>query len=635
LLSGGLQATWNVTFTPDTTGPFEDSRRFYAMRDQLNPACFIDVVLRGQGALPELSITYGDPECGGTLRVPVTLRNESALRLDALDARATSGYALSPDPPGSFSAISFSLGPEGSVNPPAERQFILRYPLAAPNPASPSITVRQTTSVLKTEAIPAYGCIEIVEPSALTLDFGDVVVNTAAPGQSIRLANRGNAAASVTARLTTAGQGFGLGAQGAGSQTLNVPPISDTTTLPVSFLPPAPGPKQSAVSFTSAAPGSIPNVNLLGAGVDQPTVSLSFEAGGTRVSPGGTIRLPSTEVGQTSAAIPFVIRNDGGLAASNLGVTVSGSEFLISDSTPPQLLPGQSMDYALTFRPAQTGRRGGMLTVMGSNLANTIQFALEGDGVMGAITVNGIGLSANVVPAQTPLPTVGLELAGGAAQQTILGDLMLEFIPNLPQAPPAGFAEAYQAVRFMAGGGSGGRTIGFQFSQGQQRAVFSAEQQAGADAQAARFQTGTVAGTLRFQAINLRTSDGSSVNVADPIVGSVSVERLAPSIRSLNTPATGTGVNVVVESVSTTREITGVCLALNAAAGADLSFTRPDATFLNTNFSQWFSSNPSFAHGGAFSLTIPIDISNSSTFGSAQVWLRNSQGWSAPNSPCP
>jgi hypothetical protein len=254
---------------------------------------------------------------------------------------------------------------------------------------------------------------------------------------------------------------------------------------------------------------------------------------------------------------------------------------------------------------------------------------------MGEISVNGFGLSANVVPAQTPLPTVGLELAGGAAQQTILGDLLLEFIPDLPQAPPAGFIDAYQAVRFVAGSGTVGRTIAFQFDQGQQRAVFSAEQQAGADEQLARFQTGTVAGTLQFQLANLRTPDGSSVAVVDPIVGRVSVERLAPSIRSLATPQVTTGINVVLEAVSTPREITGVCLALNPAAGADLSFARPDTSFLNTAFSEWFGNNSSFAHGGAFSLTIPIDIDNLSAFGTAQVWLRNSLGWSAPNSPCP
>jgi hypothetical protein len=213
------------------------------------------------------------------------------------------------------------------------------------------------------------------------------------------------------------------------------------------------------------------------------------------------------------------------------------------------------------------------------------------------------------------------------------GDLLLEFTPDLPQAPPAGFAAAYQEVRFMAGTGAGGRTMHFRVEQGQQRAVFPAEQ-TGGGAQLASFQSGTVAGFIQFRLANLRTQQGADVPVAVPIVGTATVGRLAPSIRSMTTPQISGGINIVVQAVSTTREITGVCLSLSAAAGTDLSFTRPDPSFLNTPFTQWFAGGSSFPHGGAFSLTIPIDISDPQTFGSAQLWLRNSEGWSAPGSPC-
>jgi hypothetical protein len=227
-----------------------------------------------------------------------------------------------------------------------------------------------------------------------------------------------------------------------------------------------------------------------------------------------------------------------------------------------------------------------------------------------------------------------LQLQGGPAAQLMEGDLLLEFVPNLAQTPN-GFLDAYQAVRFMAGTGADGRTMRFRFEQGQQRALFPSEQQPGANAELARFQSGTVAGSIRFRLQNVTTTGGVAVPIADPLVGSVTVARLAPAIRSMTTPDTATGINVIAEAVSTSREITGVCLALQAAAGTELSFTRPDAGFLNTAFTQWFLENPaSFAPGGAFLVTIPIDLSNRQTFGSAQLWLRNSEGWSAPNSPC-
>jgi hypothetical protein len=454
-------------------------------------------------------------------------------------------------------------------------------------------------------------------------------VNTAAPPQTIRVANQGNTLATVIASVRNGGlsAGFGVGSGAAANVTLSIPPTSQEL-LNVTFLPPSIGAKQSVVDFTNAAFPNIPSVSLSGNGVDQPRPILSFLAAGNPVSLGATIRFPATGLGQNSS-VPLVITNDGSLPALGLTVSAPGGEFTASGAAPAQLATGQSANFNLTFAPSQTGTRRGPLTVRGENL-DPIVFTLEGDGVMSEVTVNGVGLSANVAPAQTPLPTIGLQLAAGAASQTLEGDLILEFTPNLPQSSPAGFVEAYQAVRFMAGTGAGGRTIGFRFDQGQQRAVFPAEQAA----QLASFQSGTVAGSLRFRLANVRTLQGAEVPIVNPIVGSATVARLAPAIRSMTTPQITGGINVVVQAVSTTREITGVCLVLTAAAGADLSFTRPDPAFLNTPFSQWFTGSGSFAHGGSFSLTIPIDISDMRAFGSAQIWLRNSEGWSSPNSPC-
>jgi hypothetical protein len=448
------------------------------------------------------------------------------------------------------------------------------------------------------------------------------------------IANRGNSAVNVTARLRNGGlaSGFGLGPAGAANVTVNVAALSEVS-LAAMFRPTGTGARQSFVDFTSTEFADIPSVNMTGTGIEQPQPTLSFRAGGTAVNPGGTIRFPATALGQ-SVSVPLVITNDGNLGALNLALNASGGEFTASGAPPAELAPGQSVSFNLTFAPNQTGTRSGQLSVSGQNL-NAILFTLQGDGVMSQLTVNSVGLSGTVQPAQTPFPTVGLQLPDGAASQAMEGDLIVEFTPNFPQAPPAGFVEAYQAVRFVAGTGTGGRTIRFRFDQGQQRATFPAEQQAGVDAQLARFQSGTAAGSLQFRLANVRTLGGTDVPVAQPIVGSATVARLAPLIRSVTTPQITGGINIVVQAVSTTREITGVCLALNAAPGADLSFTRPDPAFLNTPFSQWFANTQSFAHGGAFSLTIALDISNMQAFGSAQIWLRNAEGWSSSNSPCP
>jgi hypothetical protein len=627
------QATLDVTFAPEQAGSFSQAVEFFTDREEQNPECRVSVDFLGEGVAPQVSLTFGTPACGAVVEIPLTVRNEGEVGLVNLRATAPAGYNLVPDPPGSFNVNGFALGAAGSSSPPAERRVLVRL-VQAPTSAQSFVTIESDEVLLARGEIPSAPCIQIVEPEDLTLEFGNVPVNTPAPAQSIVIANRGNSAVNVTARLRNGGlaSGFGLGPAGAANITVSIPPISQEP-LAAMFRPTATGAKQSFVDFTSTSFADIPSVNMTGTGTEQPQPTLSFRAGGTAVNPAGTIQFPATAVGQ-SVSVPLVITNDGNLGALNLALNASGGEFTSSGSSPAELAPGQSVSFNLTFAPNQTGTRSGQLNVSGQNL-NAILFTLQGDGVVSQVTVNSVGLSGSVQPAQTPFPTIGLELPAGAASQTLEGDLLVEFMPNFPQAPPAGFAEAYQAVRFVAGTGTGGRTIRFRFEQGQQRAIFPAEQQAGVDAGLARFQSGTAAGSLQFRLANVKTLAGVDVPVAQPIVGTATVARLAPVIRSTTTPQITGGINIVVQAVSTTREITGVCLALNPAPGADLSFTRPDPAFLNTPFSQWFTNSQSFAHGGAFSLTIAIDISNMQAFGSAQIWLRNAEGWSSPNSPCP
>jgi hypothetical protein len=184
---------------------------------------------------------------------------------------------------------------------------------------------------------------------------------------------------------------------------------------------------------------------------------------------------------------------------------------------------------------------------------------------------------------------------------------------NLPQDP---------SVRFLSGGDS----MAFEISSGQTRAVFPGEP----NPNTARYQTGTVAGAIRFFVSQLETSGGAAVPIADgPEVGSTEVRYLPPAfVESLDCARTTAGISLSLKAYSTPRNVTGVDLNLSPAPNTELNFTKPPETFANEFFNSWFADANNNGYGGAFMLTIPISISDMRALGGASVRLRNEVGWS-------
>jgi hypothetical protein len=104
--------------------------------------------------------------------------------------------------------------------------------------------------------------------------------------------------------------------------------------------------------------------------------------------------------------------------------------------------------------------------------------------------------------------------------------------------------------------------------------------------------------------------------------------------RPLQTEASAGGRTLILEGYSSSRAITGVCVQLSAASGTELEFQRPAVDFANSPFSAWYLNADSGAAGGAFRLTVPVNITNQQAFGSANMWVRNAAGWSDSNNPC-
>ena len=187
----------------------------------------------------------------------------------------------------------------------------------------------------------------------------------------------------ITLLVSNTGTGTGsvssiaLGSATSGFQLLSLPP------LPVS-VPPAqqlrfgvrfsPQQKQTSIDTLSLAfGGQTINIHLQAQGI-QPQYSYQWSsgAGETPFSPGGTVSIADTAVGQTSSIVVSVSNTgtaDG--VISNIAVTGQGLSVSNLPILPFTLHPNGSQQFTLNFAPTQPGSISGRLTIGGDTFAIT------------------------------------------------------------------------------------------------------------------------------------------------------------------------------------------------------------------------------------------------------------------------
>jgi hypothetical protein len=200
--------------------------------------------------------------------------------------------------------------------------------------------------------------------------------------------------------------------------------------------------------------------------------------------------------------------------------------------------------------------------------------------------------------------------AVGAAQQLTL-DLNLD---NAYPLPVTGEIR----LRFLPDAAIGADDPAIQFSNGGRAVAFTiAANSTRPDSQIA-LQTGTVAGTIE---LNVTLQGGLGVS------RSITISRLAPSIRNLKMVRTPAGFELRATGFSNTREMTNATVRF---AGASLQTTEVLIP-LNELARSWYQSNASRPFGSQFSLTLPFSIQGSlSAIQSATLVITNAQGSSAP-----
>jgi hypothetical protein len=145
---------------------------------------------------------------------------------------------------------------------------------------------------------------------------------------------------------------------------------------------------QVQITFDS---GTIATINLQGTGTAPSFVYQVQTNPPTVVAPGGTITLPSTNVGQSSSIV-VKITNSGtanGLLSS-LNITGQGFQLVNPPATNQTLLPGATLAITISFTPTTAG------TLTGSLFINSDTLILSGVGLGPQLTFSYVAAGATI-----------------------------------------------------------------------------------------------------------------------------------------------------------------------------------------------------------------------------------------------
>jgi len=244
-------------------------------------------------------------------------------------------------------------------------------------------------------------------PSKFSLSYIDLDTSNILPladGATLTFPNTpANAVTTVTVLVSNTGTGTGylnslaLSSAASGFQLVGLPifplavPPSQQLRFGIRFSPQQQQTYANTLQFDLN--GATSKINLTGAGVGPLfTYSSSSGTATAKVSPGDTLSIPDTVIGQTTG-ISITVLNGGTGDGRVQGVSVSGQGFSLASlpALPATLHPNDSQRFTLNFTPAQPGVVNGQLTI-GSDT-----FAVTGNGLGSRLTYS-YGSAGTVIP---------------------------------------------------------------------------------------------------------------------------------------------------------------------------------------------------------------------------------------------
>jgi Tol biopolymer transport system component len=206
--------------------------------------------------------------------------------------------------------------------------------------------------------------------SPRSLAFGNQLVNSTSPAQTVRVANVSTAAVPITSvALSGANPGQFARTHNCGSSLA----AGASCTVSVVFKPTSTGAK-SAVLTVNGSGGGLRSVSLTGTGV---TISATYT-----VSP-SSLGFGSRAVGTTSPAKIVTVHNTGSVALPLSGITLGGTnpgQFARTTNCGSSLAAGASCTVSVVFKPTSKGAKSATLVVTPGGHAPQKSVALSGTG---------------------------------------------------------------------------------------------------------------------------------------------------------------------------------------------------------------------------------------------------------------
>jgi hypothetical protein len=220
--------------------------------------------------------------------------------------------------------------------------------------------------------------------SATSLPFGNVLVGSTSPSQSVTLTNTGSTTLTIGSISVT---GTGAASFGFGNTCGSSLAAGANCTIHGHFAPTAAGAVTAAVTITDNATGSPQSIALTGTGVTPTTVSLSATS----------LSFGSVQVGSTSPSQSVTLTNTGSAALIINSITVTGtnaSAFAFGNSCGTSLAAGANCSIHGHFAPTTAGPMTAAITISDTTTNSPQSIAITGTGVTATtVSLNPTSLS--------------------------------------------------------------------------------------------------------------------------------------------------------------------------------------------------------------------------------------------------